>query len=79
MGYCGRAMPARNPPRPDLLGRCVSQAAGSACLRREQLPVIENYIFSAMRSFALLALGLAEISASPGTIGFLEISFSVAL
>jgi len=34
------------------------------------------YILSAIRSLALLALGLLSDSASAGVIGFLEITFS---
>jgi hypothetical protein len=41
--------------------------------------VAKIYIFSAMRSFALRALGLSFISSSEGVIGFLFTSFSVAL
>jgi hypothetical protein len=51
-----------------LFGRWSSQAVDKTA-----------YNFSAMRNFALLARGFALISFSPGTIGFLVTSFSVAL
>jgi uncharacterized membrane protein YiaA len=37
------------------------------------------YIFSATRSFALLALGFSESSLSQGRVGFFVISFIVGL